>query len=145
VWLKRKRSAATVLFMAGAFMSLLGPPDLELPDVLGRRRAGRAFQEGSKARDGAQIILAGFLCEPAHGHVGDEALTQAAGCRQKEIGHGKLLGMGELPAPARAWARSIHMRLSTWQRVSANRTTPAIAGSFCGHIQPRRLCAQPNS
>lgn len=33
----------------------------------------------------------------------------------------------------RAWARSTHARLSTWHRVSANRTTPAIAGSFSGH------------
>jgi len=46
-------------------------------------------------------------------------------------------GSGKLSAPARAWARSTHARLSTWHRVSANRTTPAIAGSFFGQFLSR--------
>jgi hypothetical protein len=116
--------------------ALLGLPDLEPADVLGRRRAGRALQEGGKAFDSAEVVLAGLIGEPAHGHVGDEALAQATGGCRREMGHGELLGMGELPASARAWTRSIYACLPTRQRVRANRTNPAIAGSFSDQLCP---------
>ena len=111
----------------------LGLLDLEPTDVLGRRRAGRAGEKCGEAGDGAEVVLAGLLGEPAHGHVGDEALAQgAAGRCRRKMGHGELLWIGELSALDRAWTRSTHARHSTWHRVSANRTTPAIAGSFFG-------------
>ena len=75
----------------------LGLLDLEPADVLGRRRAGRAGEESGEAGDGAEVVLAGLLGEPAHGHVGDEALTQAtAGRCGRKMGHGEFLWMGEL-------------------------------------------------
>ena len=53
----------------------LGLLDLEPTDVLGGGCARRVLQEGGEARDSADVIVAGLVGEPAHGHVRDEALT----------------------------------------------------------------------
>ena len=45
--------------------------DLEPADVLCRRRAGRAGEEGG---DGAEVVLAGFVGEPGHGRGSESAL-----------------------------------------------------------------------
>ena len=48
VWVKKKRSADTVLFIVGAARRL-ALMNLEPTNVLGRRRIGRATEKGCKA------------------------------------------------------------------------------------------------
>lgn len=69
----------------------LGLLDLEAADVLRGGSAGRALEEGSKAGDGADVVFAGFVGKPTHGHVRDEALTQGAGRCRREMDHDELL------------------------------------------------------
>jgi len=70
--------------------------DLEAADVLGGGRTGRALEEGSETGDGADVVFAGLVGEPAYGHVLDEALTQRAGRCRREMGHDELHWIGEL-------------------------------------------------
>jgi hypothetical protein len=65
-------------------------------------------------------------CRRRSAHVGCRRLREGDGA------WGTPRDRGELPALARAWARTTHDRLPTRQRASANRTDPAIAGSFIG-------------
>jgi len=61
----------------------LGLMHLEPADILGRRRIRRPAQECSEAGDDANVVAAGLLGKPAHRHVLDQALTQAAAGRRR--------------------------------------------------------------
>jgi len=74
----------------------LGLMDLEAADVLCGGGAGRALEKGGKPGDSADVVFAGLVCEPAYGHVLDEALTQGAGRCRRELDHDELHWIGEL-------------------------------------------------
>jgi len=61
----------------------LGLMHLEPADILGRRRVGRPAQDRSKAGDDADVAAPGLLGKPAHRHVLDQPLTQAAAGRRR--------------------------------------------------------------
>lgn len=109
----------------------LGLLDLIAADVLSRGGAGRAAEEGGKASDGAEVIVLRLGGEPAHGHVGGEALAKGADrVNRRENGHGELLGLKEHSSlePDVTHSISIHERHETPTIISCNKTNSRASG-----------------
>jgi hypothetical protein len=64
----------------------LGLVQLEAAHLLGRRRVGRAADEGRERPDMPDVVVARLRADAAHGHVLDHALTQRADGRMRRMG-----------------------------------------------------------
>ena len=64
---------------------------LETAKIFGRRRVGRAADEGRERLHATDVVAARVLGEAAHGHVFDHALAQRAAGRMREIGGHRVL------------------------------------------------------
>ena len=86
--MKKKRSAETALLMLHAGLRLV---HLETAKIFGRRRVGRAAEEGRESLHAADVVTARVLGEAAHVHVFDHALAQRAAGRMRKIGCHRML------------------------------------------------------